>query len=83
MEYDVDTESHISRILLGKFFKETIEIQPLEPELNVSKHFQRDIERSESSNSFESFKNSASPCHEANYMNQLKMNWLFNFFSSA
>ena len=25
----------------------------------------------------------ASPCHEANYMNQLKMNWLFNFFSSA
>ena len=61
MESDVDTESYILRISLDKFLKEIIEIQPLEPKLNVSKHFLRSIERpenSESSDSFESFKNS-------------------------
>ena len=44
MEYDVDIKSYILRISLGKFLKETIEIQPLESELNVSKHFLRNIE---------------------------------------
>ena len=55
MESDVDTESYILRISLDKFLKEIIEIQPLEPELNVSKHFLRNIERSEDSESSDSF----------------------------
>ena len=55
MECDVDTESYILRISLDKFLKEIIEIQPLEPELNVSKHFLRNIERSEDSESSDSF----------------------------
>ena len=55
-----DSVSYILRISLDNFLKETIEMQPLDPELNVSKHFLRNIERSENpetSDSFESFKN--------------------------
>ena len=65
IEYDVDKESYILRISLGKFLKGIIEIQPLEPESDValidSKQFLKNIERfqnsenSKSSDSFESF----------------------------
>lgn len=65
IEYDVDKESYILRISLGKFLKGIIEIWPLEPESDValidSKQFLKNIERfqnsenSKSSDSFESF----------------------------
>ena len=65
MAYNVDPESYILGISLEKFLKETIEIQSVESESKVelvgSKHFLKNIERSEnseSSNSFESFKDS-------------------------
>ena len=60
VEYDVDTESHILRILLDQFLKNTIELQPLELESKVelvgSKHFLRNIEASENSESSEIMK---------------------------
>ena len=58
VEYDVDAESYILRVSLNKFLKETIEIQPLEQELQ---HFLKYIEKlknpenSKSTNSVESF----------------------------
>ena len=65
IEYDVDKESYILRISLGKFLKGIIEIQPLETESDValidSKQFLKNIKRfqnsenSKSSDSFESF----------------------------
>ena len=72
-EYDVYTESYIWRISLDKFLKETVEIQSLQSESKVElvsrKHFLKNIERSENSES-----------SEANYMNKLKTHWFFRIF---